>query len=82
MQKWQKCCRKGRDQGQRDWSGLDQSKMPRQREQGPGETSWIRELYRAIGRELTNGGASFSANFLLLKTSHLFMYPQIRGGYS
>lgn len=41
----QKYCRKGRDQGQRGWSSLDQSKMPRQREQSPGGTwiVWINE---------------------------------------
>jgi len=39
-------------------------------------------LFGAMGRALTNGGGSYSADFLLLKTSHLFMYLQIRGGSS
>lgn len=39
-------------------------------------------LSEAMRRGLPNGGASYSANFLLLKTSRLSVYPQIHGGCS
>lgn len=78
-------CKSGRSTVEREEIKGGEAGVARIKARCQGRASKVLEelgLYGAMRRGLTNGSASYSANFLLLKTSHLFVYPQIHGGCS